>query len=69
MHLGRTLDRTPIAMLIDDLDVRVIHAITGEIPHPHHRPQPPLHVTGKPIGGPSRPYGSYGPRKTKPAEP
>ena len=41
--LGRTLDGTPVLMLIDDLDVRVIHATTGElIRAPHHRPQPPL---------------------------
>ena len=54
-------------MLIDDLDVRVIHATTGEIIRqltidPTRR----YHGTGAPIGGPRRPYG---PRKTKPAEP
>ena len=41
--LGRHLHGTPIIMLIDDLDVRVIHATTGEIiRQPHHRPDPPL---------------------------
>jgi hypothetical protein len=54
-------------MLIDDLDVRIIDAITGEItrtltidPNGHY------HGTGAPVGGPRRPYG---PRKTKRAEP
>jgi transposase InsO family protein len=65
--LGRQLHRTPVIMLIDDLDVRVIHATTGEIIriltiNPDRR----YHGTGAPIGGPRRPYG---PRKTKPAEP
>ena len=65
--LGRHLHATPILMLIDDLDVRVIHATTGEIIRtltidPNRR----YHGTGKPIGGPKRPYG---PRKKKPAEP
>ena len=54
-------------MLIDDLDVRVIDATTGEILRqltidPTRR----YHGTGQPIGGPRQPYG---PRKTKPAEP
>jgi hypothetical protein len=62
--LGRHLHGTPIIMLIADLDVRVIHAVTGEIIRtltidPTRR----YHGTGKPIGGPKRP------RKTKPAEP
>jgi transposase InsO family protein len=65
--LGRHLHRTPILMLIDDLDVRVIHATTGQIIrtltiNPNRR----YHGTGRPIGGPRRPYG---PRETKPAEP
>ena len=65
--LGRHLHGTPVIMLIDDLDVRVIHANTGEIIRtltidPSRR----YHGTGAPIGGPKRPYG---PRKTKPAEP
>jgi hypothetical protein len=29
--LGRTLEGTPIVMLIRGLDVRIIHAATGEI--------------------------------------
>jgi transposase InsO family protein len=65
--VGRHLHATPIIMLIVDLDVRVIHATTGEIIrtltiNPNRR----YHGTGAPIGGPRRPYG---PRKTKPAEP
>lgn len=58
--LGRTLDRTPIIMLVNGYDVRVIHATTGEIIrtltiNPEHR----YHGTGRPSGGPR------GPRKTK----
>ena len=54
-------------MLINDLDVRVIHATTGEIIRqltidPNRR----YHGTGARIGGPRRPYG---PRKTKPPNP
>jgi transposase InsO family protein len=65
--LGRHLHQTPIIMLIDDLDVRVIHATSGEIIRtltidPTRR----YHGTRAPIGGPPRPYR---PRKTKPAEP
>jgi transposase InsO family protein len=65
--LGRHLDKTPIIMLIDDLDVRVIHATTGEIIttrtlDPNRR----YHGSGRPIGGPRRPYG---PRKTTTPEP
>jgi hypothetical protein len=65
--LGRPLDGTPVILLIDHLDVRVIHATTGEIIraltiNPEHR----YHGTGKPIGGPRRPYG---PRKNKKPEP
>jgi transposase InsO family protein len=62
--LGRTLDGTRIILLIHHLDVRVIHATTGEIIrtltlNPNHR----YHGTGKPPGGPK------GPRKPKRAEP
>jgi transposase InsO family protein len=62
--VGRHLHGTPIIMHIDDLDVRVIHATTGEIIRtltldPTRR----YHGTGRPPGGPT------GPRKTKPAEP
>lgn len=62
--LGRTLDRTRVLMLIDDLHVRVIHAATGEIIRtltidPNRR----YHGTGKPTGGPKQP------RKTKDPNP
>ena len=58
--LGRPLDRTPVIMLIDDLDVRVIHAATGEIiRHLTIDPTRRYHGTGRPPGGPK------GPRKTK----
>jgi len=62
--LGRHLHGTPIIMLINDLDIRVVNATTGEIIRlltldPDRR----YHGTGQPIGGPQRP------RKTKPAEP
>jgi transposase InsO family protein len=65
--LGRPLDGTRIILLIDHLDVRVIHAATGEIIraltiNPEHH----YHGTGKPVGGPRRPYG---PRKSKKPEP
>jgi len=65
--LGRHLHRTPIIMLITDLDVRVIHATTGEIIRtltidPNRR----YHGSGRPIGGPRRPYG---PQKSRTAEP
>lgn len=54
-------------MLIDDLQVRVIHATTGEIIRTLTiDPQRRYHGTGKPPGGPKRPDG---PRKTKPAQP
>ena len=54
-------------MLIHDLDVRVIHAATGEIIRQLTiDPERRYHGTGKPIGGPSRPYG---PRKNKKSEP
>jgi transposase InsO family protein len=61
--IGRPHTGTPILMLINDLDVRIIHATTGEIIRtltidPNRR----YHGTGKPPGGPRRPYG---PRKTK----
>ncbi len=64
--VGRHLHGTPIIMLIVDLDVRVIHATTGEIIRtltidPTRR----YHGTGAPIGGPQRPYGP----KTRRTEP
>jgi Integrase core domain len=62
--LGRHLHGTPIIMLIDDLNVRVIDATTGEILRQltidsNRR----YHGSGQPRGRPT------GPRKTKPAEP
>jgi transposase InsO family protein len=58
--LGRHLHGTPILMLIDDLEIRVIHATTGEIIRtltidPNRR----YHGTGAPPG----------PRKTQPPNP
>lgn len=65
--LGRHLHGTPIIMLINDLDVRVINATTGEIIRQLTiNPDRRYHGTGAPTGGPRRPHG---PRKTKPAEP
>jgi hypothetical protein len=65
--LGRTLDGTPVILLVDDLDVRVIHAATGElIRHLTIDPERRYHGTGAPRGGPSRPYG---PRKRNRPEP
>ena len=65
--IGRPLAGTPIVMLIHDLTIRVVHAATGEIIRhftldPNRQYQP----TGKPRGGPSRPYA---PRKNKTPEP
>jgi transposase InsO family protein len=65
--VGRHLHGTPIIMLINDLDIRVIHATTGEtLRQLTIDPTRRYHGTGQPRGGPRRPYG---PRKTKPAEP
>jgi transposase InsO family protein len=65
--LGRALHGTPVIMLIDDFDVRVIHATTGEIIRTLTiNPDRRYHGTGKPIGGPRRPYG---PRKKRTTEP
>ena len=48
-------------------DIRIIHATTGEIIRTLTiNPERRYHGTGKPIGGPSRPYG---PRKTRQPEP
>ena len=65
--IGRNLDGTRVILLIDHLDVRVIHATTDELIrsltiNPEHR----YHGTGIPIGGPRRPYG---PRKTNRPKP
>lgn len=65
--VGRHLERTPVLVLVDDLDVRVIHATTGElIRQLTIDPTRRYHGTGRPPGGPSRPYG---PRKRRTAEP
>jgi transposase InsO family protein len=68
--IGRPHSGTPIILLIHDLDIRIIHAATGEIIRrltldPSRTYQP----TGNKRGGPRRPYGPYGPRKTKQPEP
>ncbi len=68
--IGRPHAGTPIILLIHDLDIRIIHAATGEIIRtltldPERQYQP----TGNKRGGPSRPYGPYGPRKPKQSEP
>jgi transposase InsO family protein len=65
--IGRPHAGTPIILLIHDLDIRIIHAATGEIIRtltldPQRQYQP----TGNKRGGPSRPYG---PRKPKQPEP
>lgn len=62
--LGRTLEGTPIVLLINGLDVRVIHAATGEVLrevtlNPNQR----YYGTGKPRGGPQRPYGPRKPNR------
>ena len=65
--IGRTLNRTRIIMLIDGYNARIIHAATGEIIRTLTiDPQRRYHGTGKPIGGPNRPYG---PHKNKKSEP
>jgi hypothetical protein len=65
--IGRPHAGTPIILLIHELDIRIIHATTGEIIRtltldPTRRYQP----TGNKRGGPKRPYG---PRKTNKPEP
>ena len=65
--VGRTLDGTRVILLIDGYNVRVIHAATGEIIRTLTiDPERRYHGTGKPVGGPRRPYG---PRKNKKSEP
>jgi hypothetical protein len=62
--LGRTLDGTRVILLIADLDIRVIHATTGEIIRALTiDPQRRYHGTGKPTGGPK------GPRKIRRTKP
>jgi transposase InsO family protein len=58
--VGRTLDGTPVLLLIWGYDVRVIHATTGEIIRTLTiNPNKQYHGTGRPPGGPT------GPRKIK----
>lgn len=65
--VGRTLDGTRIILLIDGYDVRVIHAATGEIIRALTiDPERRYHGTGKPVGGPRRPYGHRKNKKTEP---
>jgi transposase InsO family protein len=68
--IGRPHTGAPIILLIHDLDVRIIHAATGEILRAltldTNRTYQP---TGAKRGGPSRPYGPYRPRKSKKPEP
>ncbi len=68
--IGRPHTGAPIILLIHDLDVRIIHAATGEILRQltldTSRTYQP---TGAKRGGPRRPYGPYGPRKSKKPEP
>jgi len=65
--IGRHHNGTPVIMLIHDLDIRIIHATTGEILRQltldTTRTYQP---TGAKRGGPRRPYG---PRKNKKPEP
>ncbi len=64
---ARTLDGTRVLALIHDPDVRVLHALTGQlIRHLAINPGHRYHGTGASIGGPRRPFG---PRKTEAAEP
>jgi transposase InsO family protein len=68
--IGRTLAGAQIILLVHDLDIRVIHAATGEIIRQltldTTRAYQP---TGAKQGGPKRPYGPYRPRKNKKPEP
>lgn len=58
--VGRTLDGTPVLLLINGYDIRIIHATTGEIIRTLTiNPERRYHGTGNPTGGPK------GPRKTK----
>jgi transposase InsO family protein len=53
--IGRTLARTPIILLVADLDVRVVHATTGElIRHLTLDPTRNYQPTGRPPGPPPR---------------
>jgi hypothetical protein len=53
--VGRTHVRTPVILLIDDLDVRVINAVTGELLRALTiDPTKPYQGTGRPPGTPPR---------------
>jgi hypothetical protein len=57
--VGRTLDGTPVLLLINGYDIRIIQAATGEIIRTlTSNPNKRYHGTGRPPGGPK------GPRKT-----
>jgi len=65
--VGHPHNGTRIILLINGYDIRIINATTGEIIRTLTiNPERRYHGTGKPIGGPSRPYG---PRKNKKPEP
>ena len=65
--LGRPLDGTPVILLVHGYNIRIIHAATGEILRTLDiDPTRRYHGTGKPPGGPPRPYG---PQKRKRSEP
>lgn len=65
--IGRHHNGTPVIMLIHDLDIRIIHAATGEIlRHLILDTSRTYQPTGAKRGGPRRPYG---PRKPKQPEP
>ena len=54
--IGRTHNRTPVVMFIHDLEIRIIHAATGELLRdltldPTRNYQP----SGRPRGGPKGP--------------
>lgn len=61
--IGRTHARTPVILLIADLDIRVIHAATGELlRHLTLDPTRDYQPTGKPPGPPP----TKKPKKTEP---
>jgi transposase InsO family protein len=63
--LGRTLDGTRIILLVDDLDIRIIHHTTGEIIRQLTLdPNRLYHGTGRPPGGPTGPRKPQRPNPT-----
>jgi hypothetical protein len=61
--IGRPHAGTPIILLVHDLDIRIVHAVTGEIiRHLTLDPARTYQPTGAKRGGPSRPHGPYGPQ-------